>query len=96
MGWTAVLLLALAAFLAGGVYSFAKQGKRNAAVILGILAVMAFIPAIGLHLTHAADQHEELVRTVTAVLSPMEAVPDAASARDDLRPRVPGRDAQRP
>ena len=34
MGWTAVLLLALAAFLAGGVYSFAKQGKRNAAVIL--------------------------------------------------------------
>ncbi len=43
MGWTAVLLLALAAFLGGGVYSFAKQGKRNAAVILGILAVMALI-----------------------------------------------------
>ncbi len=43
MGWTAVLLLALAAFLAGGVYSFAKQGKRNVAVILGILAVMALI-----------------------------------------------------
>jgi hypothetical protein len=43
MGWTAVLLLALAAFLAGGVYSMAKQGKRNAAVILGILAVMALI-----------------------------------------------------
>ncbi len=43
MGWTAVLLLALAAFLAGGVYSFAKQGKRNTAVILGILAVMALI-----------------------------------------------------
>ena len=43
MRWTAVLLLALAAFLAGGVYSFAKQGKRNAAVILGILAVMALI-----------------------------------------------------
>jgi hypothetical protein len=43
MGWTAILLLALAAFLAGGVYSFAKQGKRNAAVILGILAVMALI-----------------------------------------------------
>ena len=43
MRWTAVLLLALAAFLAGGVYSFAKQGKRNTAVILGILAVMALI-----------------------------------------------------
>jgi hypothetical protein len=43
MGWTAVLLLALAAFLGGGVYSFAKQGKRNAAVIMGILAVMALI-----------------------------------------------------
>jgi hypothetical protein len=43
MGWTAVLLLALAAFLAGGVYSFAKQGKRNAAVMMGILAVMALI-----------------------------------------------------
>ena len=43
MGWTAVLLLALAAFLGGGVISFAKQGKRNAAIILGILAVMALI-----------------------------------------------------
>jgi hypothetical protein len=43
MGWTAILLLALAAFLGGGVYSFAKQGKRNAAIILGILAVMALI-----------------------------------------------------
>jgi uncharacterized membrane protein len=43
MGWTAVLLLALAGFLAGGTYSFAKQGKRNAAVILGILAVMALV-----------------------------------------------------
>ena len=43
MGWTAVLLLTLAAFLAGGVYSFAKQGKRNAAVILGILAAMALV-----------------------------------------------------
>ena len=43
MQWTAVLLLALAAFLGGGVYSFAAQGKRNAAVILGILAVMALI-----------------------------------------------------
>ena len=43
MGWTAVLLLALAAFLAGGVYSFAKQGRRNAAVILGILSAMALV-----------------------------------------------------
>ena len=43
MQWTAVLLLALEAFLGGGVYSFASQGKRNAAVILGILAVMALI-----------------------------------------------------
>ena len=43
MGWTAVLLLGLAAFLAGGVYSFAKQGKRNAAVILGIFAGMALV-----------------------------------------------------
>jgi hypothetical protein len=46
VGWTAVLLLALAAFLAGGVYSFAKQGKRNAAVILGILAVMALVGGV--------------------------------------------------
>ena len=43
MGWTAILLLALAAFLAGGVYSFAKQGKRNAAVILAVLAAMALV-----------------------------------------------------
>ena len=43
MGWTAVLLLTLAAFLAGGVYSVAKQGKRNAAIILGILAAMALV-----------------------------------------------------
>lgn len=46
MGWTAVALLALAAFLAGGVYSFAKQGRRNAAVILGVLAAMALIGGV--------------------------------------------------
>lgn len=43
MEWTAVLLLGLAAFLGGGVYSFASQGKRTAALILGILGVMALI-----------------------------------------------------
>lgn len=43
MAWTAILLLGLAAFLAGGVYSFAKQGKRNAAIILGVFAAMALI-----------------------------------------------------
>ena len=42
-GWTAVLLLALGGFLAGGTYSFAKQGKRNSAVILGVLAALAII-----------------------------------------------------
>jgi len=43
MGWSAILLLALAGFLAGGTYSFAKQGKRNAAIITGILAAMALV-----------------------------------------------------
>ncbi|MEK9663908.1 MAG: hypothetical protein VW362_05880 [Candidatus Nanopelagicales bacterium] len=43
MGWYAVMLLGLGGFLAGGSYAFAKQGKRNAAVILGILAAMAII-----------------------------------------------------
>lgn len=42
-GWTAVLLLGLAGFLAGGSYSFAKQGKRNAAVILAVLAFLALV-----------------------------------------------------
>jgi hypothetical protein len=41
MEWSAILLLALAAFLGGGVYSLAKQGKTTAAVIVGILAAMA-------------------------------------------------------
>ena len=45
MGWTAVLLLALAAFLIGGVISFIRQKRRNAAIILGILAVMAIAAA---------------------------------------------------
>lgn len=46
MAWTAILLLGLAAFLAGGVYSFARQGKRNAAVVLGVFAVMALIGGV--------------------------------------------------
>lgn len=46
MAWTAILLLGLAAFLAGGVYSFAKQGKPTAAVIAGVFAVMALIGGV--------------------------------------------------
>lgn len=43
MGWYAVMLLGLGGFLAGGAYAFGKQGKRNSAVILGILAAMALV-----------------------------------------------------
>ncbi len=45
MGWTAILLLALAAFLIGGVISFIGQKRRNAAIILGVLAAMAIAAA---------------------------------------------------
>ncbi len=45
MSWTVVLLLALAGFLTGGVISFARQRRRNAAVVMGVLAVMAIAAA---------------------------------------------------
>jgi len=43
MGWYAVMLLGLGGFLGGGSYAFTKQGKRNSAVILGVLAAMAIV-----------------------------------------------------
>lgn len=45
MSWTVILLLALAAFLIGGVISFVRQKRRNAAIVLAILAVMAIAAA---------------------------------------------------
>jgi hypothetical protein len=41
MNWTPVLLLGLGAFLAGGVISMRSQGHTRAAIVLGVLAVMA-------------------------------------------------------
>lgn len=45
MSWTVVLLLALAGFLIGGVISFWRQGRRNAAFVLGVLGVMSIAAA---------------------------------------------------
>ncbi|MGI9196318.1 MAG: hypothetical protein ACR2KE_02540 [Candidatus Nanopelagicales bacterium] len=45
MQWTVIALLALAGFLVGGAYSFFKQKRRNAAIVLSILAVMSVAAA---------------------------------------------------
>ena len=45
MSWTVVLLLALAAFLVGGVISFARQKRPTAAAILGVLAILSIVAA---------------------------------------------------
>ena len=46
MSWAVIMLVALAGFLGGGAYSFAKQGRRNAMWILIVLAVMACVAAV--------------------------------------------------
>ncbi|MCD0450825.1 hypothetical protein LO762_16730 [Actinocorallia sp. API 0066] len=45
--WTAMLLFALALFLATGVYSFVRQGLKIAAVVVGVLAVLSVLAAMG-------------------------------------------------
>ncbi len=41
----AVLLLALTAFLAGGVYSLARQGHRGGAAVVGVMAALSLLGA---------------------------------------------------
>ncbi|GAB2818059.1 hypothetical protein GCM10022221_14900 [Actinocorallia aurea] len=45
--WTAMLLFAVALFLATGVYSFIRQGLKVAAVIVAVLAVLSALAAMG-------------------------------------------------
>ncbi|ROO83986.1 hypothetical protein EDD29_1496 [Actinocorallia herbida] len=45
--WTAMLLFAVALFLASGVYSFIRQGLKVAAVILAVLTVLSVLAAMG-------------------------------------------------
>ena len=45
LSWAVIALLALACFLGGGAYSFARQGRRNAMWILLILTVMSGVAA---------------------------------------------------
>ena len=46
LSWAVIALLALACFLGGGAYSFARQGRRNAMWVLIILTVMSVIAAV--------------------------------------------------
>ncbi|HET8971481.1 MAG TPA: hypothetical protein VFN19_10500 [Candidatus Nanopelagicales bacterium] len=41
-----VLLLALAGFFLGGVWSFWRGGRRGAAVVLGVAALLALAGAV--------------------------------------------------
>ena len=45
LSWAVIALLALACFLGGGAYSFARQGRRNAMWVLIVLAVMSVVAA---------------------------------------------------
>ncbi len=44
--WYPIVLLVLAGFLIGGVYSFAKAKRYPAAVILGIAAALSLLGAL--------------------------------------------------
>ncbi|GII65801.1 hypothetical protein Skr01_58860 [Sphaerisporangium krabiense] len=44
--WTAIAMIAIGLFLVGGAFSFARQGIKSGAVLVGAGAVLAFVAGV--------------------------------------------------